>query len=678
VGGRLPGLRLAAADARTAGYLSDKILQLEAGEPLPGTLAETDLRFHLYHDGSRIELLMRDYQGEHVALGRDEPIGAFLRDCDALWLCLDAATVTAPADRLRRQQEIEQLLEAYLAAADQRTLDRPVDLVLTKGDLLGDETVDTDALADHHFGMTRYTLASHCPNSGLSVVSSLGGTGPSLPLEPRNLAEPLTWLARGLRVQDEARLERIWSLAGGDVALLGRCVACFARRYPDAPATGAFRQRLREAKGRQRLRRVAGAAVAAACLLAAVWTYDLVGYRNAARFEEDHAADARLVRGGWLSYQTWHPTRHFLRPGSERAEEERLARLDGEVRSHECAERLVELRRRAADPDADAEDVAREFREFGRRFPEAEVTDDLRRLGETVEARRQRQAERRDERAHDELVVAEEGTKDLLTQVALTERFLRGHPGAAQQPRVRARRDAYLARIAERDFEAARDYSARHPLNFQTRLERYQALLDKHPQGDLAVRARAALRRIEGEWDRKDFRAVRDHYLAKPAAVEELVTRCRAYLAVHPDGRFKQAARDLLAWSERVTERRGYTVAVLDGEFDKSVAHTFSWGPKLSVMLEVNGVRYGPSPIVRNRYDPTWNYEFPRAVEWKLGDRVKVLVSEHTWRTGVVAEKSCDDDDVLGMRMLTGEVQLGKHKVRFKSDFRMPVLPRIE
>src|SRR5207253_9826774 len=49
VRGRLPELRLAAADARTADYLSDKILALEAGQRLHATLAETDLRFHLYH-----------------------------------------------------------------------------------------------------------------------------------------------------------------------------------------------------------------------------------------------------------------------------------------------------------------------------------------------------------------------------------------------------------------------------------------------------------------------------------------------------------------------------------------------------------------------------------------------------------------------------------------------------
>src|ERR687883_811179 len=62
-GGRLPDLRLAAADARTANYLSDKVLQLESGQPLPATLAETDLRFHLYRRAVRIELLLKDYQG---------------------------------------------------------------------------------------------------------------------------------------------------------------------------------------------------------------------------------------------------------------------------------------------------------------------------------------------------------------------------------------------------------------------------------------------------------------------------------------------------------------------------------------------------------------------------------------------------------------------------------------
>src|SRR5271166_2287008 len=97
VGGRLPGLRLAAADARTAEYLSDKVMQLEAGHALPGTLAETDLRFQLYRGETRVELLVKDYQGEHVELGRREAIHEFLHDCDGVWLCLDLTIVPSPA-----------------------------------------------------------------------------------------------------------------------------------------------------------------------------------------------------------------------------------------------------------------------------------------------------------------------------------------------------------------------------------------------------------------------------------------------------------------------------------------------------------------------------------------------------------------------------------------------------
>src|SRR5271165_2376543 len=54
VGGRLPGIRLAAGDSSTALYLADKILQLEEGHALPATLDQTELRFHLYHQGARL------------------------------------------------------------------------------------------------------------------------------------------------------------------------------------------------------------------------------------------------------------------------------------------------------------------------------------------------------------------------------------------------------------------------------------------------------------------------------------------------------------------------------------------------------------------------------------------------------------------------------------------------
>src|SRR4030081_3272127 len=67
--GQVPGLRLAAGDASSAEYLAEKIAQIESGEPPAGTLAETALRLRLYHGPARLDLVVKDYQGEHVALG---------------------------------------------------------------------------------------------------------------------------------------------------------------------------------------------------------------------------------------------------------------------------------------------------------------------------------------------------------------------------------------------------------------------------------------------------------------------------------------------------------------------------------------------------------------------------------------------------------------------------------
>src|SRR5215218_4285809 len=102
--GQVPGLRLAAAEPASAEYLAEKIAQIEAGEPPAGTLAETELKLRLYHGPGRLDLIVKDYQGEHVGLGSEEPIQAFFADCDAVLLCLDPDGSTHPADRRRRQQ----------------------------------------------------------------------------------------------------------------------------------------------------------------------------------------------------------------------------------------------------------------------------------------------------------------------------------------------------------------------------------------------------------------------------------------------------------------------------------------------------------------------------------------------------------------------------------------------
>src|SRR5438067_10417097 len=112
--GQVPGVRLAAGDPASAEYLAEKIAQIESGEPPPGTLAETELRLRLYHGPARFELIVKDYQGEHVTLGSDEPIQAFFAYCDAVLLCLDPEGSSAPAERRRRQLEVEAVLERYI------------------------------------------------------------------------------------------------------------------------------------------------------------------------------------------------------------------------------------------------------------------------------------------------------------------------------------------------------------------------------------------------------------------------------------------------------------------------------------------------------------------------------------------------------------------------------------
>ncbi len=579
VGGRLSDLRLAAADARTAEYLSEKILQLETRRTLSGTLAETDLRFQLYQRSSRIELLVRDYQGEHVALGRDEPIRAFLRDCDVVWICLDAGEMARSADCLRRQQEVEQLVEDYLATEPNRGLHRPMALVLTKADLLDPAGQENAAWLDR-LGMTRHALQSHCPHNASFAVSALGAapSDGATALSPINLAEPLTWLATVLQAQDEARLEWLWSEAPAQGGLLARAVACFARRFPDAAATARYRRRLVADSRRRRWRRVLAGAATAAGVVASLCTYDAYGYHQASKFEADHTDDPAASAHNWRAYQSWHPTRHALWGDSDRAENNRLRGLDEQARARECEQRLVDLRRVAADVQADPEVVWRRFHEFHAAFPETELPTEVASLRARVEARRDQQLSEKAQRAYDELRAADGQTPDLPALIALTDGFLKDYPQSAHAEDVRRRRDACLARLEDRDLEAARAYSARQPLNFQTRRELYQRYLDRHPDGNLRQEAAEALCVIETEWDKNDFRAVRDHFVAHPGELPELNARCQHYLAIHPHGKFAPSAQQLLRWSEKVASPADYRVVLKGGEFDRKIAFWLSRG----------------------------------------------------------------------------------------------------
>src|SRR5262249_23512203 len=140
-----------------------------------------------------------------------------------------------------------------------------------------------------------------------------------------------------------------------------------------------------------------------------------------------------------------------------------------------------ELRRLAANPDADPEAVWDQYRAFDHDYPEVGETE-RESLRATLKAHRDAQLAQKAQRAFDELVRAEP-TSDLPTLVQLAEQYLRRHPDSAAETEVRRRLNGYLLWLDERDIEAARNYSARQPLNFQTRREHYQQYLNKHSGG---------------------------------------------------------------------------------------------------------------------------------------------------------------------------------------------------
>jgi hypothetical protein len=592
--------------------------------------------------------------------------------------------LSRPADCLRRQQEVEQLIEDYLATEPGRGMHRPMAIVLTKADLLQQDPGDRNQELKNapwleSLGMTRHALQSHCPQNGAFAVSCLGANANGVNvLAPVNLDKLLAWLAAALQAQDEARLECLMAHASAQPTLLDRAAACCARRYPDAEAVVRFRGQIATYRNRRRWRRTLVGMGAAASVLGCLWTYDAWGRLQAARFEADHADDPAAAAKHWREFAQWHPTRLALGASNERAETDRLRDLDERARAKERDNRLEQLQRLAADVDADPEVVWRHFHDFRAAFPETELPAEVASLRARAEVRRDKLIAEHAQRAYDELRAADGQAPDLPALIAMTDRYLQDFPGSAHADDVRRRRDACLVRLEDRDLEAARAYSTQQPLNFQTRRERYKHYLDHHPTGALRKEAEDALRTIDAEWDKHDFRAVRDHFQAHPGDLPELNARCQHYLAIHPHGRFASSAQELLRWSEKVAVPRDYKVVVRGGDFEHKIAFWLSRGPDLSIEIEVAGVRYGPSQIVKNRYDPDWDYEFPRPIRWKLGDPVRIRIYDHDYWKRKVLEFASDEGDPLAMRLLSGETAAGPNRVTFESDFAMPTLPRIE
>jgi hypothetical protein len=282
------------------------------------------------------------------------------------------------------------------------------------------------------------------------------------------------------------------------------------------------------------------------------------------------------------------------------------------------------------------------------------------------------------EAALDRLAEAEHRKLDAAELVKMAEEMVQTHARSSLAGELRRRRDGYYRRVEEHEIELARTVSADHPQEFQNRLQAYRDYLDHHPLGSFVAEARQAVERISQEWDKSDFRQVRDHYASSPGDIATLCKQCRNYQASHPDGLYRSYASDMLRWAERVSLPGEYRVTLNSGVIDRKLARWFSRGPDASVVLEVAGVRHGPSTITVNSYTPRWEYEFPRRVRWKLGDPIRIIVTDHDYWDRTIIDVSSSEGDPLALGLLNEEISVGASRLVFTTDFTMPALPTIE
>jgi hypothetical protein len=636
ISGRLPGLRLAAADERTAKYLAEKILEIESGQAAKPTLEPTELRFHLFNAGAKIELVLLDYQGD-LPEGSDEGVEAsqhgernrpFLRDCDAVFLCLDASRLSSLNAKPSPEQEVAALVAAYRAVQEPDLPPRPMALVVTKAEYIVDagSLVAIRSLLEQALEHSGQDFAERCKWHGVFAVSSMGRRNVSGTLSPQGLEPALQWLVHAMTAQDLLRFDVVHqSKSASHIEQAARAIC---QNYPEVPKA---QEALRAARSRRWSKRIRRVGIGIGMVLVVVfgaWAYDALGWTQ---FQRNLVAndDATTQRRLWDDYRFWYPTRFIFNAEALQREQEALARQAEKERS---------------TPTLDPTKQDPKIAEALARLESLESLDEAMRLVDALANR--------------------------------------DHPAETKEE-IAKRRALIVQKIDRRNFAHAKEHSTKNPKSYAERLTKYQTYLEQHPTGDHAHEAREELAKVVKEWDRAEYQEIREAFFKNPSELDEHRKRGEAYLKSHTKGEFRPRISELLAWCDKVSQPNDYTLTLKSGSFSKAnatftnkPAAMFSWGPSLSVQLEVGGKSYGPSTIVKNTYTPTWDYEFPRKIRWKLGDEVRISVTDNYFWKRKVGDISFSTDP-LAFAKLNGEVELKLGKLTFSSDFSLPNLPPV-
>jgi hypothetical protein len=125
-----------------------------------------------------------------------------------------------------------------------------------------------------------------------------------------------------------------------------------------------------------------------------------------------------------------------------------------------------------------------------------------------------------------------------------------------------------------------------------------------------------------------------------------------------------------------------YRVTLRRGEVEPTAGKYLAGGaPDLGVVVEVAGIVYGPSSVIRDSRRPIWDYTFPQPITWKLGDPVTIRIIDYDWSASEVYALHSQEGDPLAMKLLSGTIKPskgGKTTLVFSSDFSVPTLSRPE